>query len=584
MVSPAVNQLIFVFVVLLVTAVMKIQRVQESSEQKTVPGGRATSALGSRGTLPSAPLDVDRRHERLEAARPLLADSAAASSKVNAAVEQHQRIANSRPDTLSVPGWGGAPTADDLLALWLKDGAAKPDKVSLLQEQAAFSARKGSAGKNTTQAGLGGLHQNGLGLRSTFPNLEEKHGVFASAWHDDEGWRDACSPFVNASIAAEESGVAPLLVKVSSSDLFNLGQELQLITLAALVAAGLGRPFRALVEKSHYGPEILNRGVPVDWRLFADDQFGQIGNKSFASSVTEAIKLANISPAETPIFLQPRAADPWECTATTSIRHQNQRAFGVELTKILSNRISKFGWNLAQVPLTRELANVCIVRQLFPPAPSVLAEVDVQLDKVVDVEGAGLVLGIHLGSLGKDGQANKEMERGEKVAESAMKRRLSCAWKMTTAFRHHAGLLESSKMSALSAHRGREVAWVVAGGGSKIAAAATEFAADLAERARMKSTRKHTYADAPSPVVIVPVNNKSFNPVKTAWLEFYLLSESHACTSYRHVCDLARVACISSIRRNLASGLFLEAIAPFRTAKKKVGGKEPDCSHWHRHV
>jgi len=166
---------------------------------------------------------------------------------------------------------------------------------------------------------------------------------------------------------------------------------------------------------------------------------------------------------------------------------------------------------------------------------------------------------------------------------------------MTTAFRTHARAGES-RASSLPTHRGREVAWVLVGGGAGMPAVAARFAADMVAIARSKNVPNSYYGDAIAPTVIAPATGagagagdrevRHYTPLQIAWLNFYLLSESHACTSYWNVCDLARIACISSLRRNLASGLFLEAVA-HSTASKHKGGrshKEPECSHWHRHI
>lgn len=528
-----------------------------------------------------APLELERRREILRKVRPVLTGTLssnirAAGSKEHLAAGESERererrweLLRTRPDILPVPGWQGAPTADELLSLWLKSGAAKPDRVSELLQHTAHSVPRGS--------------RNGLGRLAGFPNLAERHGVFTSAWHD-AGWESACSSFLNASKAAEQSGAAPLLVEILSERTnathFDLGPELQMITLAALVAAGLGRPFRAKVPESTYGSTTLNSAIPADWRVYKSDLLEQ-QEAVFATNVTEAIAMGAANPASSTIVLRSVAAAPWKCHATPTVRHQNQGAASTELIALLSKRMSEFGWNLARLPLTRDLAMVCTVRQLFPPAASVLAEVDRQLDNGVDVEGVGLVLGIHLGS--------------DEVGAADRKRRLACAWKMTTAFRTHARAGES-RASSLPTHRGREVAWVLVGGGAGMPAVAARFAADMVAIARSKNVPNSYYGDAIAPTVIAPATGagagagdrevRPYTPLQIAWLNFYLLSESHACTSYWNVCDLARIACISSLRRNLASGLFLEAVA-HSTASKHKGGrshKEPECSHWHRHI
>jgi hypothetical protein len=475
------------------------------------------------------------------------------------------------------------------LQLWLRNEVAKPDRVYELQLLAAAADRHGHArgggggGDASSDRGL----LNGLGMLADFNGLTSKHGVFESAWHDED-WQVACKPFVDASAAAERSGAAPLLVELPQNSEAaaegkenhqSLGKELQLLSVAAMVAAGIGRPFRAKVPRSMYGSRFLNGSAHnAEWKILSDtDGIGGRGAPFSSSnkgehivvpvqSVAEAVGAAAKS-SDSTILFHAAAANPWACDTAPSVRHQDQSAAGNELVALLAHRLEKFGWDLVKLPLTKTHATACVVRQLFAPSAEMLREVDSRLDAAVDVEGAGLVLGIHVGP--------------DNAQVSSIHQRLACASEMTATFRRHS---RSSKPSVsglpnlVNGHNGREVAWIVVGGGADAAEVAVAEAGVLAQTAaamHLANGGMHS-AHVPPPVVITPASNST---MMTAWLGFYLLSESHACTTYRHDCESARLACIGSVRRNLVSGLMLEAIAaPTPTGR----GKEPQCTHWHR--
>jgi hypothetical protein len=368
--------------------------------------------------------------------------------------------------------------------------------------------------------------------------------VQRSAWHD-QIWLDSCTPFATAVRASEATGAAP--VKLELGRQLQQDEQLYVIVAAVLLAVALNRPFRAVVGPG-FGAGLLDPRE-AEWRLPGDVESKRAdGEHLVLSNSSDMFATAAAAGHGVTLLLDESFAYGWSC----NVRHA-EASLGVQLVLIpLAMALAKFGWDDVQVPLTRSLATTCAVQTFLRPAPEIIAEIDQRLEEAADVDGPGLLLAVHVGN-------------GPAAAAAALVHaRLDCAWDMTESFRLNAKLLA---VHGGRGHSGREVGWVLAGGDKATVAMAKEYIASKAAGT----------PGVPHPTIIVADRNGTH---AAAWIEFFLIAESHACTSYRGSCEPARTACIAGPRRQQGHGLLLEAVESTTVSD----GSEPSCKRWSKLV
>lgn len=470
-----------------------------------------------------------------------------------------------REDMYTHPNLKGEPSIQDLVRLWLHTGVAKAQGVQDALVMADLSGRRGSA-----KVPLLFNARGTLGGMAGFDGLRETHGALRSSWHDED-WRVACSPFLKAFRAAEAgegvrtdrrttsvadiNGSTPLApVKVEFGRHTDLAEQLQLLTLGALLALATGRPFRAAVGRT-FGPEYIQPPL-ADWRLphWHYEAVKAPDRHMWVDNVTAALAAATANPYET-LLLSPSVAHAWGCDVHGTAKQRDARPEVLMVLNTVAARLYRYGWDSAEVPLTRSTATTCMIRCLIHPAPTVLAHLDAGLEAAADVEGTGLILGVHVGE--------------PAIGPEAAIQRLSCAWEATAAYHlQHAGRRKKPS-----------TAWVLIGGGPGTPAAAQRFLAHRAGRNQSLT--------APPTLLLGAAGNRSSTGAGTGatqqhsaafrlWSEFFFLTEAHTCTFYKGMCGLARMACMIGLRRQLGNGLMLEATAP----EHGYDGKEPQCARW----
>eukprot|EP00038_Savillea_parva_P027715 m.61079 g.61079 ORF g.61079 m.61079 type:complete len:488 (-) comp8000_c0_seq2:20-1483(-) len=176
------------------------------------------------------------------------------------------------------PVGGLIPTGDELLALWIHHGAARPEGVAKAAQSAQWTltGANGISGPTSDSTITDARH----GLPEDIPHgnltvLNESFGiVLSTARLARHVWLGDCAPFALAladtMALSDAQGIAPLEFRPNTSA--PLPQQVMSVVTAALTATALGRPFRAAVGEafsSHY-VNTTDPLVMADWKTFPE--------------------------------------------------------------------------------------------------------------------------------------------------------------------------------------------------------------------------------------------------------------------------------------------------------------------------
>eukprot|EP00039_Didymoeca_costata_P001396 m.52245 g.52245 ORF g.52245 m.52245 type:complete len:627 (+) comp10774_c0_seq1:137-2017(+) len=499
--------------------------------------------------------------------------------RVNAKAKKNQEA-----QRMKVPGW--APSANELVRLWLHVGAAKPTGVQQAHQFEAISRIKRE--KGTRQA----ASLSGLGSLASFDTLWNKHGVVQSAWHDI-GWAKACRPFVNAFLAlSSQPGAMPVVSDLTN--IHSLEKKLELLLLSAIASIVLQRPLQLVVDNS-FNDTYLTQSL-FEWRVDKTE----LGPAAYASlrrnkwknlatinvpSIDDVLGLIGSRDLSQPIFINGKITEEWACDKFPNAKAGETHVGVLKLLGPLAREMNRYDWDSAVVPLTRSLATTCILQSTIRPSSFLRKVIDQKLEQAADIEGAGLILGIDISSpVQGTRKASSSLEENSsddvEVVESLsrrhnlagqdkaldefirIKQRTVCAWNLTESYR-------DAMKSQGDKHT---VAWVV---GGNIRNNQEKF------KILEETIRLHAKGKNGQPPVLLHAgwsheNEDTHgveNRVLLTWLEFFLLTEAHACTYSSESCSLPRLACSIGLRRQLVNGVLLEA--PTST-------KSPKCKRWSR--
>ena len=392
---------------------------------------------------------------------------------------------------------GLAPAEHELVQHWVDTGSAKVQGVRVSEQHVDGLLAAGGAVPTDQERGRFYDRYHTANFNRSW--IDEPHGATGSSWRS-KAWMNLCQPYVRAvnhTEVVQKGKIQPLETQINPRK--PIADQVADLVTAALFAMVVGRPFRASIGADSFSADYVKPSV-YNWKLFEGhfDKTKGGFDHVYGKSIHDFLS-------------QPDRDNP----AKIALLDLDQ-SFQLEtMMGLLTRKLtSKYGRpkDAGVVPV-RE-AVLCAVHTLLKPSDEMLAQIDDRLESAADMEGVRLMLGV-------TNQFGANTPADVRATPAAA---FGCIWETYRASVINAReAIVAAAAAAADPDKGTKMigamstAWVV-----------PSDSAGTVPNAAAATIAKPPMADLPVPTLLtLPPDGK----LETAWLEFFLLSETHKCVT-----------------------------------------------------